>query len=608
MFERGGGDIDLAQAYDVETTGLSPYAGDEMFAFSQTDIFEDKTSVYRLDGSRLRKSQGKRALDKFWDPNITPLDLRPRFIHNAKFDLTFTEKELGRRLDAYKGSVHCTHKMSHILQNSHPGHGLDMLAWELFEYPKADATIRRMAKHVGGYHHVPEKLMRDYQIKDTERGMLLGLFFWPKIQAKKKLLECYETEMELIWTTMRMEARGVMLHRDRAAKMVEDLHQDLFNVRQQLYMEVGRRFNPNSDDQIRRILFREIGLPINPAHRTPGGKPGTGKDALRELRETNPHLILDLILKHRSYTKGSKLIQDYLELAGADGVIHPEINTCAAVTSRESCSNPNLQNVQVGGVLLNPFPVLARHAFRPRPGYVNLHIDYSGIEMRLLIHYAREPKMIDCILRGDGDVHAMAAEIFFGREFTRHRHGNKRWKTLRNAAKNGNFAIPYGASGLKVGKVLGFPQDGREGFTALARYRAAFGPLAFLTQLVSQDVLEHGFVETVFGRILHVPKNKAYIGTNYLIQGTAAGVLKRAQNRVHAYNETQTSGEVRLLLPIHDELVIEYPRSRLGELPGYLRDVRKLMIDFPYFNVPLEVSAEIVTSSWERKHPLEIAA
>jgi len=341
-------------------------------------------------------------------------------------------------------------------------------------------------------------------------------------------------------------------------------------------------------------------LPIIKTTKT--GMPSTQKnEVLLELRERTKHPAIETILKFRSFSRGASTIKSYLDLADADGLLHPDINTCAAKTGRESCSRPNLENVSKSAVLLNPYPIPARKIFIPRPGHVLFFIDYAGIEMRLLIYYSREQRLID-LLNVGGNPHELAAEIFFGDKYRS--ASARRKKVLYGASKNANFAIPYGASAEKVAEALGIPGD--EGRKRLEYYRRELPGLVSLTPKISARVKSEGFVETAFGRILKVPRNKAYIGTNYLIQGTAAGILKRAQPRVHRYLEKATGGDARILLPIHDEIIIEYPRSMLKDAKEVLCGVREVMIDFEQFDIPLDVDVEMGTFDWEHKETFKI--
>lgn len=575
-------------AFDVETSGLWPYHGCDMFSYATCDI-EGNTEVYReTDKNYLKK------LREIWSGKYELV------MHNCKFDTTFTEKLLGQRLNHV--TIHCTHKMSHILNNHHRSHGLEDLAHELAGYERIDKTVKRLAKKSGGFHKVPVEIMDHYQRMDVERTMLLHSFFWPMIQERCDWLEIYNTEIELVWATMPMEARGLMVHRGRTEKLIENLRGQVEQLREQLFLLAGWRFNPNSDDEIRKLLFKKLQLPM--LKQTKTGKSSADKYVLMALKEQTGHPALDIIMKLRSYSRGITTLQSYIDLSDSDMILHTSINTCKAITSREATSHPNLQNVSKSEVLLNPYPIPARVAFRPRPGYVNLHVDYAGIEMRLLVHYSQDPRMIEEMNKPKGDPHALAALVFYGDRFLNAEGSLK--KTLRSAAKNANFAIPYGASIVKVAQTLGIPFS--EAKAVFKAYKNMFGPLVGLSKTISGQVEENGYIETAFGRRLHVPRSKGYIGTNYLIQGTAAGVLKRAQNRVHRYNVEETDNDVKLLLPIHDEIVIEYPRSRLNVLPDYMKDINELMIDFPQFDVPMGIEADITTASWEQKTPLRIPA
>jgi DNA polymerase I-like protein with 3'-5' exonuclease and polymerase domains len=173
------------------------------------------------------------------------------------------------------------------------------------------------------------------------------------------------------------------------------------------------------------------------------------------------------------------------------------------------------------------------------------------------------------------------------------------WSSLRDPAKNTNFAVPYGANWKRACVTLGLPPEiGRPRFE---NYRTRFPKLCNMTRDIIDVVQTKSGVETTFGRFLYVPKNKAYMGVNYLIQATAGEILKRAQVRVHRFLEEATGGECGILLPIHDELIIEWPRKMLGEAPHMWRKIRELMIDFPQFDVPLDVSVDVATVDWSKK-------
>lgn len=579
-----------AVAFDTETTGLALHYAARIFAWAQCDA-AGASKIRRIDpgNTDTRRSELSTLLN----------GSAPLVMHNAKFDLTAAEYFVG---SPARAPIHDTRLLSHILQNHHHSHTLDHLSWELAGYARVDETVKTIAAGLGGFHRVPPHIMSKYQRLDVERTMCLFLFFYPKVAANPQWLDCYNAELAAIAPTIRMERRGLMIARARTQGMIAELETKADEAREEIYRIAGKRFNPESDPQLRRVLYRDFGFPVLRTT-AKSREPSLDKTTLLELQAKTKHPILDAILRARAYTKGVTVLGGYLTLADRDDTIHPTINTCAAITGRQSSDNPNLQNVQKSGAeATTPYPVRARHAFRPRPGYINLHLDYSGIEMRLLVHYAEEPEMVRCMNEGDGDVHALGAQTFYGPRFTA-AVGDAR-KALRYRAKSAGFALAYGASPAKLAVTLGVPPA--EGKAAYNRYRERFPKLAGLCRQVIGWVRERGYADSVFGRRYHVPAGEAYIGTNYLIQGTAAEVLKRAEARVDGYNRRATGDEVKCLLPVHDELIIEYPRDRLPDLPGYLRDVRREMVGFPQFRVPLNVDASVATASWEHKFPMAI--
>lgn len=599
-------------AYDTETTGLRPHGKDTMFAYSTCDE-RGKINVIRMT-------------DKLADDKLNAVVWGARngdelVMHNSKFDLTFTEKRIGRRI-AETIRFHDTMIMSHMLRNDHHGHGLKDLTWELAGIPKDDEDeVRRYAKNADDvdYSRVPEHIMRRYQEMDAKRTMLLYHFFMPKLQARPKLLECYGWERDVVVPTMRMEGRGFMINRERTATIRDSLEADAKETMDEVERVYGRRVDIGNNNVLRHILYTEKKLPVL-ARTSKTGLPSVEKEVLDELYQRTKDPLLRLAVRYGSRRRGSTMLQSYINLADDDGVIHPNIKTLGAVTGRESCRDPNLQNVEKEGRLQNPFPTPARKCFRPRPGFVNFHADYSAIELKLLVHYSKDPELVAEAAKPDGDPHYIAAQIFY-QPFTpedaekyaefcaanptiaagidAYEKDSDEWNALRDPAKGTNFAVPYGAGWQKACATLGLPLE--IGEVRFNEYRRRFPNLCNMTQDIVATVREKKGVETTFGRFLHVPRDKAYVGVNYLIQGTAAEILKRSQVRVHRYLEEATGGECGLIIPIHDELVIEWPRKRLGEAKACWRKIRELMIDFPQFNVPLDVKVDVSTVDWSKK-------
>jgi len=333
------------------------------------------------------------------------------------------------------------------------------------------------------------------------------------------------------------------------------------------------------------------------------------------------------------------MIQGYIDRADAGGIVHANINTCAAVTARESCNDPNLQNVEkdTGTATASP----ARRSFRTRPGYVHFHVDYSAIEFRLLVHYSGDPELVAEVNKPDGDPHALASAVWYpgddGPHWETDADGTtkladlygapadtfrafadmvgKERKDCRTRCKSASFGRCYGAGIDKLQALFGFPR------AVMAKrygvFRARWPRMDGLSRRITQSVKRDGYIQTAFGRKIHVPREKAYVGVNYLIQGTAASIMKAGQNRADAIL-TEEFGEwrvddapgflrPRLLLPIHDEIIVEWPRRLLSEAPRVLRRMAHAMTDFPRFSVPLDVEVVIASRDWAWKRPYKIA-
>lgn len=591
--------------YDVESTGLYVHEGAKMFAFSTCNM-DRRVGIHRLDGNvckhwnepqttPAKARRGRRVVENLWrDPrNVIVL-------HNAPLDIDFTEDLLGR--DLRKHPIKDTISMSQILQNRHPGHALARLGYELAEYPDdADLMVKKYTR--GGrmnFQQIPRYDFDRYQGDDAIRTMLLNLFFWPKI-VENGWEEIHQMECDLVWTSLDMRRRGVMIDVDKCNRLIAWLKDKCDEDRKKFQHVSGDRLNPGNDDHLRYVLYTQLRLPV--LKRTAETKrPAVDKFTLAELKELTDEPLIDIALRFRSYRTGISKIRTYIEKADSDGVLHPDIRRTGAKTGRQSCSSPNLFNVSKKQVLLNPYPIPARQCFRPRPGYINIHRDFKGIEMCLLINVCKEPVLMEVLKRG-GDVHEPAAEIFYGDRFRKAKarmHRSKRWagiyKTLRSAGKNANFAKPYGGGTETIAKTLGLPL--REGMRVVKRYEEEFPDLCALGSNLAAEVRENGHVHTVFDRELSVPREKAYMGANYRIQGDAAGIMKRAEIRVNDYLREATGDEVRLILPIYDEMIIEVPRKRLKDMGDILPGMKEKMVDFPEVDVPLDVDTEYCTADW----------
>lgn len=599
-------------ALDTEATGLDVYGGAKVFSFSTCNEM-GQTNVFRLD-CRKRGAENRQRLQAILaDSSIV------KICHNFHFDCSILQ---ANGFFIPEDTIwEDTMLMSQLLDNIAAGHSLDAVALRLCsdrdalrEWSEVDNDVAVARKIYGTYDRIPEALMTRYQAADAERTMLIFQALKSYIYDDPAVAEDYRNEIELVKATIAMERRGMALCREQAEKLLSWLKQELRQVEADSFRLLGQYVNFNSSKEVLSILYDNLKLPV--LHTTKSGEPSADKDTLEELRpyvqrQGKPETleIFDCILRQRSYTKGVAMVESYIAAAGVDGIIHPHINTNRAQTGRESGENPNMQNISKEAALKNRFPVPARKCFRARPRHVLFLIDYSGIEMRLIIELTGEPELLE-LVRNNGDPHALAASLFYANlweddqrliDFVRTADKNfngdisKARKVLRTAAKNSQFALAYGAQLPRVAETLMLsPAEALPGFRA---YCSRFPLIAGFTNKVKKQIQSTGYVTTPFGRRLRVNPSKPYSASNYMVQGTAAGIIKRAQVRVHRYLE-QYGGAVALLLPIHDELILEMHRSHLSRAKTILQDVRREMITMPEIKVPLEVEVKMTTYTW----------
>lgn len=585
-------DYSLYKTFDVETTGFEYYGEDEMFGFCIGDC-DGNVKIYRLDGKGgYDPDEAHDVLIEFF--NNTKLQ---KVFHNAKFDYSFVVEYFARfgLTIPRANKIHDTMIMSRNLRNLAPSHALDQLAWELGQYPKdTDSVIKMQAKALGGYQNIPVPQMDKYQHADGERTALLFCTFFPAIREREKLYEDYLVEMDLIKTTQRMEKRGIHISKKNCDELIGWLMEELDEVQQEVKELTGEFINLNSDAAVARILYRRLELPV--LKYTATKQPATDKNTLSRLREISPHPIHDLIEKQRSYTKGIAMIESYVKFAGHTGIIHPIINTNKARTGRQSSENPNLQNVSKNAALLNRFPVPARKAFCAAPGHILYLVDYAGIELRLIIDQAGDQELIEVVNSG-GDVHDLLAQLWFEKSVYKNCKDPEQKKVLRGGAKNANFGLAYGASPHKLAATLGISlADAIEGYKRIC---ARYPKIAYFTKDLIDVIREKGYVETPFGRRLNVPHDKIYSGSNYLIQGTAAGILKRAQVKVDRYCRAVLKDQVYLVLPVHDEIILGYPKELYVYRKKILKRIGHLMTNIPEIKVKLDVEWRVTFTDWD---------
>ena len=407
---------------------------------------------------------------------------------------------------------------------------------------------------------------------------------YPLLGAKleeEELTHLMDTvELPLVEVLAAMEQNGVYVNRTHLAEKTEEVADRLQTIEQSIYEMAGHTFNLNSPKQLGTVLFEELDLPVRKKTKTGYS---TNAEVLESLRLEHP--IVEQILAYRLW---SKLKSTYLDgitgLIRTDtGRVHTSFNQTVTATGRLSSSDPNLQNIPVR----TEEGRMIRALFEPGEGYdYLLSADYSQIELRLLAHMSGDANFIDAFKRGQ-DIHARTAAEVFGiplEEVT---------PELRRHAKAVNFGIVYGISDFGLARNLHISR--KEAGDYISRYFERYpGVRAFMDKVVA-EAHETGYVTTMFGRRRELPAIKSRnfnqrmlaerMAMNTPIQGTAADVIKLAM--IAAYHRLKEAGvKSRILLQVHDELVLEVVESELDVVQAILRESMEHVVEL---SVPLSI-------------------
>ncbi|MGQ9557870.1 MAG: DNA polymerase I [Desulfurispora sp.] len=390
----------------------------------------------------------------------------------------------------------------------------------------------------------------------------------------------YSVELPLVRILAGMEMAGIAVDKRQLQLMSGELEERLQQVSSEIYRLAGEPFNINSPKQLGQILFEKLGLPV--IKRTKTGY-STDAEVLEELSAVHP--LVGLVLQHRQLSKLKSTYCDGLAtlIDPGSGLIHTTLHQNVTATGRLSSSDPNLQNIPIR----LPEGRRIRRVFRPpTPGYVLLTADYSQIELRVLAHLSADPLLLEAF-RANQDIHTRTAAEVFGVSL------EQVTPEMRSRAKAVNFGIVYGISDYGLARDLKISRG--EARRYIESYFARHpGVKAFMEQAVAL-AREQGYVTTLLRRRRYIPdvhsRNYALrsagerAAMNTPVQGSAADIIKLAM--VGLDRELKKAGfKARLLLQVHDELILEAPPEELPALGPVLR--RCMEQAFP-LSVPLQV-------------------
>ena len=411
-------------------------------------------------------------------------------------------------------------------------------------------------------------------------------------KLKQTGMETLYDEMELpcLYALFEMEKNGIRVDGKALHQYGEKLRTRIEELTSEIHAMAGEEFNINSTKKLGEILFEKLGLKN-------GKKTKTGYSTSAEVLEklTNAHPIIPKILEYRQLTK---LNSTYAEgLAGyirADGRIHGKFHQTVTVTGRISSADPNLQNIPTR----MPLGREIRKVFIPEEGSVFVDADYSQIELRVLAHMSGDAALI-AAYQADEDIHAITASQVFDVPL------DQVDSTLRRKAKAVNFGIVYGISSFGLGQDLDISRKEAEGY--IEKYFATYGKVKEFLDRTVEDAKKNGYTVTMFGRRRPIPElassnfmTRSFgerAAMNAPVQGTAADIIKIAMVRVNRRLKEEHL-QSRLVLQIHDELIIETKKEEL-------ETVQKLLVDemthAAELSVPLLVDANVGNSWYDAK-------
>jgi DNA polymerase-1 len=389
-----------------------------------------------------------------------------------------------------------------------------------------------------------------------------------------------------------MERQGVLLDAALLEQQSRELGEKMIDLENRVHQEAGQPFNLNSPRQLQEILFERRGLPVR--KKTPGGQPSTDEDVLQELALDHP--LPKMILEYRGLAKLKSTYTDKLPkmVNRATGRVHTNYGQAVAVTGRLASNDPNLQNLPVRTAEGRRI----REAFIAPLGSVIVSADYSQIELRIMAHLSQDSGLLKAFSAGE-DVHRHTAAEVFGAESAAVTSEQRRY------AKVINFGLIYGMSAFGLATQLGIERSAAQQY--MERYFQRYPGVKDYMERTRDGARNRGYVETVFGRRLYLPEIKSSNGArrqgaeraaiNAPMQGTAADLIKLAMIAVHNWIETSHVGS-RLIMQVHDELVLEVPE---GELEILRQELPKLMGSVARLDVPLVVDIG-AGPNWEKAH------
>jgi DNA polymerase-1 len=585
-------------ALDTETSSLEPHDAELIglsFATTPDDIWYLPFG-HRPPSGELAAPAPVVSLPPITDPACAPIAelLRDPAVRKAGHNIKYDWQVLRRAGVELRGVAYDSMLASFVLDPGRRSHAIDTLSLEhLGRGMRQYTDLTGKGKSQIPFAEVPVADAAAYCGADSATVLALHEFFAPSLRdmGLERLLD--SIEMPLVPVLVDMEWDGIAIDRAIFTRLADELTRDMAQLEVKIAEVAGVSINLNSPKQLATILFEKLQLPVLKKTKT---GPSTDADVLDQLAAMG-HEIPALILEYREVQKLKSTYVDVLpaRINRVTGRIHTSFNQTGAATGRLSSSDPNLQNIPVR----SPRGEEIRTGFVPGPGCTFIVADYSQIELRLMAHLSEDPAFIQAF-RSGGDIHRQTASVIFGVPV------EKVTSEMRARAKTINFGTIYGQGPFALSRQLGITQE--EAKTFITQYFERFAGVRAYLDLQVKLARENGYVETLFGRRRYISeiKDKNFnlrsfaerTAANSPLQGSAADLIKIAMIRIHEALRARHPS-ARLLLQVHDELVLEAP---LAEAQPVAALVKEHMEGAATLKVPLVVEVGTGDNWLDAKH------
>ncbi|MGL4193128.1 MAG: DNA polymerase I [Vibrio sp.] len=580
----------------------------ELFAFdTETDSLD--YMVANLVGMSFAVAEGEAAylpvahdyldapqqLDRAWViAQLKPLledANKAKVGQNLKYDASV----MARYGVELRGIHHDTMLQSYVYNSVGGKHDMDSLALRFLQHSCISfEQVAGKGKNQLTFNQIALPEAAQYAAEDADVTLRLHQRISQLIDQDSKLSQVYrDIEMPLVPVLSRIERTGVMIDEMLLSAQSQEIALRLDELEQQAYQLAGQPFNLSSPKQLQTILFEQMKLPV--LQKTPSGTPSTNEEVLQELALDYP--LPKVLIEYRGLAKLKSTYTDKLPkmINPSTGRVHTSYHQAVTATGRLSSTDPNLQNIPVR----NEQGRRIRQAFVAPHGWKIMAVDYSQIELRIMAHLSGDQALLNAF-RSGLDIHAATAAEIIGVPI------EQVSSEQRRRAKAVNFGLIYGMSAFGLAKQLGIARSEAQQY--MDKYFERYPGVMQYMEETRRRAAEQGYVETIFGRRLHLPeitsrnamrrKAAERAAINAPMQGTAADIIKKAMLLVAEWIEQQGAGRVKLLMQVHDELVFEVEESSLSEIESKVQQLMEAAADL---DVPLVADAGH-GDNWDQAH------